>query len=128
MIADFYVAMLFSTSIRVTADEKYRDQVDKYVHRCNRRGDSLVDYWREMVVPQAFIYGIVDIFTDLPSTSEPVNSLADQQQLGLDQPYSFVVPPLQRVRWQIDDSGNYKSVWLYPCRQCHASPLCALLR
>lgn len=106
LIVDFYLSQLFSTNVRITS-ERHQDKVDSFIASCNQRGDSLLDFYREQVTPLAFVFGSVDVFCDLPEADQPVSSLAEQQSLGLDQPYCFVVPPLNRVRWQTDDAGRY---------------------
>jgi hypothetical protein len=109
MVIDFYGSMLFSTNLTATANDNYKADVEEFVNNCNPRGDSLWDFYREQVFPQAALYGNVDVFTDLPASPSGAISLQQQQEQGLDKPYCFLVPPINRVRWQVgpDDSYTY---------------------
>jgi hypothetical protein len=103
---DFFVSMLFSTDVQI-GSANYKDEVKRFVSSCNLQGDSLIEYFREVVAPGAFLYGSVDLFCDLPSVSVDVVSQAQAQQAGLNAPYCYVVPPINRVAWNLDDSRNY---------------------
>lgn len=111
LVIDQYCAMLFSTSVVVRASQ-YQDRVDDFVDSCNLQGDTLQDYLREIVFPTAFTYGTCDVFVDLPSVSRESRgakplTVADEKSLGLNRPYAYVVPPLNRQRWKLDDAQQY---------------------
>lgn len=106
MVLGSLASMLFSTDVRITSDN-LKDQVDKFVGNCNLRGDNLMDFYREQVFPQAGLNGAVDIFVDLPPSDDQVTSLKQQQDQGLTDPYCYLVPPLNRVRWQINEADEY---------------------
>lgn len=106
LVIDAYCSMLFSTDIRITAG-KHQDRVDKFVNSCNEQGDTLKEFCREMVAPASFLYGIVDVFVDLPSVGQEIQSQEQAREAGLDAPYCYMVPPLNRVAWSLDDARNY---------------------
>jgi hypothetical protein len=103
IISDIYLSMLFSTTVQIDS-ENHQDEVDAFVANCNAQGDGLVDWFREVVGPNALTYGVCDVFVDLPSAKTDIASLDQQRQAGVDQPYCYVVPPLNRVNWTLDDA------------------------
>ena len=105
-VIEFYCAMLFSTNVQI-ASEKYPDEVKSFAADCTGQGDSLVDYFRDMVAPNAFLYGITDVFVDLPAAMDAPISLQAQRESGIDQPYCYIVPALNRTRWDIGTDGSY---------------------
>ena len=106
IIDDAYCSMLFSTDIRITS-QKFEPQVQSFLNSCNQQGDTLQEYFREMVAPASFLYGIVDVFVDLPTVSEEIATVQQASDAGLDAPYCYIVPPLNRTAWNLDGARNY---------------------
>jgi hypothetical protein len=106
LIVEFYCSMLFSTSVQITA-QKHQDEVNSFVSSCNQQGDSLLDYFQEIIAPSSFTYGVTDVFVDLPESVTPAKSALEQQSLGLTTPYCYIVPPLNRTSWDLDAARNY---------------------
>lgn len=106
---DFYRSMLWSTSVEITAEGPLKASVDAFVKKCNRRGEDFRTFMRERATPLQLLFGSCDIFCDLPrvSESEAPISLWEQQQRGLDLPYCYAVPPLNRLQWVNDEAGNF---------------------
>jgi hypothetical protein len=104
---DFLCSMLFSTSIQFTS-ETMQDEVDSFTQNCNSSGDTLTEYLREIIAPATLLYGSVDVMVDKPSlTGLTPNSLADEQAMGINMPYCYIIPPLNRMDWIQDNQGNY---------------------
>jgi hypothetical protein len=106
IILEIYGSMLFSSNVQFKS-KLHQDRVDAFVNSCNLQGDTLIDYLREMVVPCALLYGNVDVFADLPIPDTTVLTKADQDERGLTDPYIYMVPPINRVAWTLNDSRNY---------------------
>lgn len=109
LINDLYCAMLFSTDVNITVAGKHEDKVMAFANSCNQMGDSLKDYFREQIAPSSLLYGITDVFVDLPSKQDDEATVADLQADGLDKPYCYVVPPLNRIAWSLDAGKRYAS-------------------
>lgn len=107
LILEFYGSMLFSNATRYDCDPEHKDRMMAFVNSCNLQGDTLDEFYREQAWIQSALFGTADVFVDLPQRSEDAKSLADEQEQGLSDPYVFIIPPLNRVRWQVDDAGNY---------------------
>lgn len=106
LIVDSYCSMLFSTDIRIES-AKYQDKVAAFVNRCNLQGDTLKDYFRELIAPAAFTFGLVDVFCDMPEVTGLVETVAQQQAAGANLPYCYMVPPLNRTAWSLSDARDY---------------------
>ena len=107
LIVDSYCSMLFSTNVQIKSQNN-TDEVDRFVGCCNPQGDTLLEYFREAVAPSVLTYGVSDVFVDLPRVDGQVESVEQQQAAGLDAPYVYTVPPLNRVYWELDDAGQYR--------------------
>ena len=59
LIVESFSSMLFSTSIQIDS-EKYKDEVNKFINCCNSQGDTLQEYFAEMIGPSASTYGVTD--------------------------------------------------------------------
>jgi hypothetical protein len=106
LIIDTYNSMLFSTNVQIKS-VNFQDEVNKFVQSCNSQGDTLLSYFAEVIAPSVFTYGVCDVFVDLPSTADPVASAQQQKDAGLNTPYCYVIPPLNRVFWALDEQGKY---------------------
>jgi hypothetical protein len=103
---DSYIAMLFSTTVEFKA-KKHQDRVDSFVNNCNQQGDTLLEFFSELAAPASLTFGVVDVFVDTPAASKEIVSVEQQQAAGINDPYVFMVMPLNRVRWRLDDAGKY---------------------
>ncbi len=103
VIVEFYKSMLFSGDPRITST-KYQTQVQAIEKKATLQGDSLKDFLADNVFPMGALYGVVDVFCDVPNIMAV--SLADQIAKGV-MPYLFTIQPLNRVRWSMEDDGTY---------------------
>ncbi len=104
-IVQYWSAILFSSPLQFSYNDSVKDKLDAFIANCNGRGDTLEDYARDVIVPSTFIYGITDLVVDMPKTNGETITLDTEAEY---QPYCYVVPPLNRLDWQIDKtSGRY---------------------
>ena len=105
-VVQFWCSILFSTSVKI-GSKAYQDRVDAFVKSCNKQGDTLMEYFRDEVAPASFLYGLTDVFVDLPPKPAGDVSMQQADELGIRRPYCYMVPPLNRVYWKLDENKNY---------------------
>ncbi len=108
-VIDYWVSMLFSTSAKIDSSDKSKDDVQRFISDCNGQGDTLFEYTRDIIAPTSFLFGVGDVVVDLPEMGESLVTQADEAELGFKNPYCYVIPPLNRTQWELDDRRNYKS-------------------
>src|SRR5581483_10946304 len=86
LILAAYNSMIFSTNVRISS-ASHQDEVQSFVQSCNQQGDTLMDWFREFVAPQAMLYGVCDVMVDLPRVQGEVLTALQQEQQGLLKPY-----------------------------------------
>ncbi len=112
-VVQFWNSMLFSSKPEIKCADSCKDDVDAFVNDCNGFGDTLMEYARDVIAPTSFLYGICDVVVDLPSTSQDLITLADEQSLGLKNPYCYVIPPLNRIQWGLNNNKHYNMYTSY---------------
>lgn len=105
LVVDSYLSMLFSTNIEIKS-EKHQDRVDAFKNRCNQQGETLIDYFAETIAPASLAFGVTDVIVDLPQRTDEVSKY-QEEQTGLNDPYIYMISPLNRINWKLDDAGNY---------------------
>ncbi len=115
-VISHWVSMLFSTNPNVSCDDKYKDRVNAFYNDCNGGGDTLHEYMRDMGAPTSFLYGNVDFVVDAPEAKPIAGEITelDAEMQGLRNPYTYIIPPLNRMRWVTEDfNKQYKEYVSY---------------
>ena len=106
-VINHWCSMLFSTNPKISCSDSAKEDVDSFVNNCNGQGDTLHEYTRDMIAPSSFLYGIVDVVVDLPEAGNGFVTMADEGDMGLRSPYIYIIPPLNRMSWALDNAKNY---------------------
>ena len=103
----WYTAQLFRQNPHIDINPEGTDKwySDIFLEDCDRARNGFVDKFRE-IFGYLVLYGAAYILTDKPRASMPVESRADEKQLGLDDPYLVTYSPRQVINWGDDENGN----------------------
>jgi len=105
LVIEATISMLFSTNIDIKCD-KFQEEIFDFVDNCNQHGDTLIEFAREQIAPSSFVYGSSDIVIDMPEKGQDVLTIDRQKAFGI-KPYCYIIPPLNRPNWRINNFGDY---------------------
>ncbi len=76
---------------------------------CNGRGTPMDDWIRKTVAPLLMVLGCLDVVLDHPEIppGETVETLADENRLGLGKCVASVILPENMIWWRTDPAGRY---------------------
>jgi hypothetical protein len=77
----------------------------RFLKNCDRAGTPMVDKWQK-VYQYGLLYGSAWLLTDLPSPSTAPNTLKDQQDQYLLDPYQVLYQPRDIINYEVDEQGN----------------------
>ncbi len=113
-IVDFFAAAVFRKTLSVhTGDDKKKVEPEAvyqdFFEDADGRGGRLEDVLKSALT-QALVTKRAYIGIDLPrpSAGAEVNSLADEERLGLDEPNAFEIKPAELIDWREGDDGFFE--------------------
>src|SRR5215831_17364950 len=105
-IVGWYVGSLFRRNPNIDipegADKWYSDD---FMLNCDRGGHSYNEFFRD-VFRNLILYKYCFVLTDRPHADLQPVSRADEQLMGLDQPYLVCYDPRDVINWQGDEDGT----------------------
>jgi hypothetical protein len=111
-IVGWYVGSLFRRNPNIDipegADKWYSDT---FLENCDRAGHSYNDFFRD-VFRNLILFKYCFVLTDRPHADLQPVSRADEQGMGLDQPYLVCYDPRDVINWQGDQDGTLRWVVL----------------
>ncbi len=113
-IIDWYAATLFRREPIVVLegdDEVGRRFFAGFTEDCDRRGTSLSDFFRRLLV-DALVAGVGLAVVDFPRASRRPVHRAEEEALGLARAYLVRYAAEELVNWEHDENGNYEWVVL----------------
>lgn len=113
-IIDWYAATLFRREPIVTLeghDERARKFFAEFTEDCDRRGTSLSDFFRRLLV-DALVAGSGVVVVDFPRACRQPTHRAEEDELGLSRAYLVRYGVEELINWEHDDTGNYEWVVL----------------
>jgi hypothetical protein len=111
----WHEAEMFRVDPAITFPDASEDQkawYDNFLANCDCKGTGLIDAFRT-VFTHLLLYQHSWILTDLPTASEGIDSLADQKQKGLLDPYIKILHPSSVINWDCDEHGNFNWAVVY---------------
>lgn len=113
-IIDWYAATLFRREPIVVLegdDEVGRRFFADFTEDCDRRGTSLSDFFRRLLV-DALVAGVGLAVVDFPRASKQPAHRGEEEALGLARAYLVRYAAEELVNWEHDENGNYEWVVL----------------
>lgn len=113
-IIDWYAATLFRREPIVVLDgrdERAKEFFARFIEDCDRRGTSLSDFFRRLLV-DALVAGRGLVAVDFPRATRRPRHRAEEEELGLSRAYLVRFAAEDLINWEHDENGNYEWVVL----------------
>lgn len=113
-IIDWYATTLFRREPILHLDgedERARRFFSAFAEDCDRRGTSLSDFFRWVLV-DALVAGKSLVAVDFPRAERPAANRAEEEALGLSRAYLVKYGAEELINWDRDSEGNYEWVVL----------------
>jgi hypothetical protein len=107
----WYKAKLFQNDPQIKFGQGSATTSDKrwtaFLQDCDKCGTTFIDFTRQLFETM-MLYRRAFVLIDKPKADPtmPINTRADEQSLGLDQPYVVIYDPQKVFNWQLDKYGN----------------------
>ena len=113
-IIDWYAATLFRREPIVVLegdDERGKQFFSEFTDDCDRRGTSLSDFFRRLLV-DALVAGSGLVVVDFPRANQRPTHRGEEDALGLSRAYLVRYGAEELINWEHDENGNYEWVVL----------------
>ncbi len=113
-IIDWYAATVFRREPVLTfegEDERARVFFSEFAEDCDRKGTSLSDFFRRVLV-DALVSGKGLVAVDFPRAASTPSNRAEEDALGLSRAYLVRYAAEDLINWSYDECGNYEWVVL----------------
>ncbi len=113
-IIDWYAATLFRREPILTFEGKdaiARKYFNELSEDCDRRGSTLSDFFRRLVV-ETLVAGRSYVAIDFPRSEKTPGSRAEEEALGISRGYLCEYPAESVINWQRDEKGQFEWVVL----------------
>jgi len=113
-IIDWYAATVFRREPILSLegeDQRAREFFSQFAEDCDRRGTSLSDFLRKILV-DALVVGSGLVAIDFPRADRPAANRAEEEARGLSRAYLVRYQAEDLINWGYDEAGSYEWVVL----------------